>query len=130
MAVANGQLKQLDRQLSQFPALNNLEAQTKIPKVYGVLGFGGFAAFCIFFNVFGLAQLITYFVGFALPAYFSCRALDTPGRDDDTQWLTYWVLLAQLPLVSCAHPFRFLGHFRPDQLHRVCRSAHRLVLRP
>ena len=32
IAVANGQLKQLDRQLSQPPAWNNLEAQTKIPR--------------------------------------------------------------------------------------------------
>ncbi|GHJ88342.1 hypothetical protein NliqN6_4744 [Naganishia liquefaciens] len=102
MSVANGQLKQLDRQLSQYPALNNFEAQTKIPKVYAILGFGGFAAFCIFFNVFGLAQLITYFVGFALPAYFSCRALDSPGRDDDTQWLTYWVVFGLINFIESA----------------------------
>jgi receptor expression-enhancing protein 5/6 len=41
MAIANGQFKQLDRQLSQFPALNSLEAQTKVPKVYGVLSMVG-----------------------------------------------------------------------------------------
>lgn len=41
MAIANGQFKQLDRQLSQFPTLNNLEAQTKVPKVYGVLSMVG-----------------------------------------------------------------------------------------
>lgn len=91
MSIADGQLKQLDRQLSQFPALNKFEAQTRIPKVYGVLGFGGFAAFCIFFNVFGLAQMITALIGWALPAYLSCRALESPGKDDDKQWLTYWV---------------------------------------
>lgn len=41
MSVANGQLAQLDKQLSQFPVLNNLEAQTKVPKAYGVLALVG-----------------------------------------------------------------------------------------
>jgi hypothetical protein len=44
MSVANGQLAQLDKRLSQYPALNNLEAQTRIPKVYGVISLVGRSA--------------------------------------------------------------------------------------
>lgn len=42
----------------------------------------------IFFNVF--ASLLTNALGFFIPAYYSMKALQTPGNDDDTQWLTYW----------------------------------------
>jgi receptor expression-enhancing protein 5/6 len=31
-------------------------------------------------------------VGWALPAYLSFKALETPGHQDDIQWLTYWVV--------------------------------------
>lgn len=41
MAIANNNLKQLDRQLGQFPVLNSLETQTRIPKTYGVLSMVG-----------------------------------------------------------------------------------------
>jgi hypothetical protein len=38
-------------QLSKYPALNNLEKQTSVPKVYAFLGLIGFYFFLIFFNV-------------------------------------------------------------------------------
>ena len=31
-------------------------------------------------------------IGWALPAYLSVKALETPGHQDDIQWLTYWVV--------------------------------------
>lgn len=36
--VVNGQVKQLDAELSKYPVLNDIEAKTKVPKAYGVLG--------------------------------------------------------------------------------------------
>lgn len=32
--------------------------------------------------------------GFIYPLWMSCKALMTEGKDDDTQWLTYWVVYA------------------------------------
>jgi receptor expression-enhancing protein 5/6 len=48
--------------------------------------------FLIFFNLFGLASPVSNLIGWALPAYLSCGALESPGKDDDKQWLTYWVI--------------------------------------
>jgi receptor expression-enhancing protein 5/6 len=31
-------------------------------------------------------------VGWALPAYLSFKAIETPAPQDDIQWLTYWVV--------------------------------------
>lgn len=36
--------------------------------------------------------LITSLVGFVYPAYMSFKAVESVGGDDDTQWLTYWVV--------------------------------------
>ena len=45
----------------------------------------------IFFNMFGLASPVSNLIGWGLPAYLSVQAIDSPGTNDDKQWLTYWV---------------------------------------
>lgn len=40
------------------------------------------------------AQLICNIIAVAYPAYISLKALETSSKDDDTKWLTYWVLYA------------------------------------
>jgi receptor expression-enhancing protein 5/6 len=41
--------------------------------------------------MFGLASPVSNLIGWALPAYFSVHAIESPGTNDDKQWLTYWV---------------------------------------
>lgn len=51
--------------------------------------------------VFGFAaQLVCNFVGFIYPAYVSVHALESSRKDDDTKWLTYWVVFALFSLVE------------------------------
>lgn len=85
-------------QLSKYPALQRAEARTGIPKAYGVLGGAGLFSVFIFFNL--AAGFLTTLLGWALPAYFSLKALETPSQGDDTQWLTYWTVFGAFQIVE------------------------------
>jgi len=93
-------LSQLDKELSKYPALNNFEQQTSVPKVYVVLGLAALYFFLVFFNIAG--EFLVNTAGFALPAYYSLKALFSASKADDTQWLTYWVVYAFLTVVESA----------------------------
>ena len=72
--------------MSKYPALQNFEQQTSVPKVYVVLGLGALYFFFVFFNIGG--EFLVNTAGFALPAYFSLEALFSATPTDDYQWLT------------------------------------------
>ncbi|KAI1260031.1 HVA22 family TB2/DP1 protein [Xylariaceae sp. FL1019] len=91
---------QLDKELGKYPALNNLEKQTSVPKVYGVIGLVTLYFFFIVFNLGG--QLLTNFAGFIIPGYYSLSALFSSSKVDDTQWLTYWVVFALFTVMESA----------------------------
>ncbi|KAB8300245.1 hypothetical protein EYC80_000454 [Monilinia laxa] len=56
-----GTISQIDKELSKYPTLNNLEKQSSVPKVYAFLGVIAFYFFFIFFNIGG--QLLTNLAG-------------------------------------------------------------------
>lgn len=87
-------------QLNRYPVLRDLETRTKVPKAYGVLGLAVSSVVLIFFNMFGLAQPVSNLIGWALPAYLSVQAIETPGTNDDKQWLTYWVVFGSISLAE------------------------------
>lgn len=97
---AQNLVSQLDKELSKYPALNNLEKQTGAPKVYVVLGLGFVYFFMIFLNYGG--QLLTNLAGFLIPGYYSLNAIFTLTKVDDTQWLTYWVVFAFFSVIESA----------------------------
>merc|ERR1712151_475947 len=82
---AQDHMSQLDKELSKYPALNNFEQQTSVPKVYVILSLGALYFFLVFFNIAG--EFLVNTAGFAIPAYYSLEALFTSGKADDTQWL-------------------------------------------
>ena len=111
---AQAQLSQLDKELSKYPALNNFEKQTSVPKVYVILGLGALYFFLVFFNIGG--AFLVNIAGFVLPTYYSLNALFSASKVDDTQWLTYWVVYAFLTVfesaVSAVYWFPFYYTFK------------------
>ncbi|KLO11266.1 hypothetical protein SCHPADRAFT_916086 [Schizopora paradoxa] len=87
---ANYYVSQLDKELTKYPVLNNLEQRTQIPKAYAVLGAIALLAFLHLINP--LAAPVSNLIGWALPAYLSFRAIESPQTQDDVQWLTYWAV--------------------------------------
>ena len=77
--------------------LRDLEEKTGYPKVYFFLG-GLFLVSSILTAVGG-AKLIVDLVGFVYPAYMSFKSMDS-GNQDDTQWLTYWVVFSCFSIVE------------------------------
>ncbi|XP_003746161.2 receptor expression-enhancing protein 5 isoform X2 [Galendromus occidentalis] len=61
----------------------------------------GFLALAALYMIFGyFAAFICNFVGFALPAYWSMSAIESSNKNDDTKWLTYWVVFAAFSCVD------------------------------
>ncbi|KAL8821318.1 MAG: hypothetical protein Q9223_000639 [Gallowayella weberi] len=95
---AQHQIGQIDKELSKYPALNNFEKQTSIPKVYAFLGIAGIYFFLVFFNIAG--EFLVNFAGFIIPGYYSLEALFSTTKADDTQFCL--VLWMALPMTSGA----------------------------
>jgi len=88
----------LDKELSKYPYLKDLETRTKVPKVTLVLTVVSTFFSLIFFNIGG--QLITDLIAWVYPAYASFKALETPGTEDDVQWLTYWTVFGFVNVIE------------------------------
>lgn len=78
--------------------LAQLEERTKVERIYFVYGFVAFTALYLLIG-FG-STFLCNFIGFLYPAYASIKAIESKEKDDDTQWLTYWVVYATFSLVE------------------------------
>lgn len=96
MSAITAHLDAIRAQIFKISALKKhaetLEKKTKVNVEYFVVGFVALLALCVFSGFW--AGPITNFVGFVYPAYASIAAIESVGKEDDTQWLTYWVVFA------------------------------------
>ena len=87
-------------------AFTYVEERTRIPKsvqLYFVIILTGL------WLSFGYgAQLLCNLIGFIYPAYESIRAIESPPKDDDTQWLMYWAVFGLFACVDYV-TVNFLG---------------------
>jgi len=61
----------------------------------------GLAAFLGLYLMVGYgSEFLCNFIGFLYPAYASVKAIETHDKDDDTKWLTYWVIFSTFSLLE------------------------------
>ena len=100
--TAEGWRAKLDKALAEknffTDLLKKIEDKTGVRRLYLVIGLAVFLG--IYLMVGYGAQFVCNFVGFLYPAYASVKAIESRQKEDDTQWLTYWVVYSFFALVE------------------------------
>jgi len=79
-------------------ALAFLESKTGVNRLYL---FGGCVVVLSLYLVVGYASgFIVALLGFLYPAYASVKAIESTQKEDDTQWLTYWVVYSAFSIIE------------------------------
>ena len=82
----------IDEETREIEIVNKAANTLHVRRAYVVMGAGVFL-FAFLFLGFG-ASFFSHLIGFLYPAYASFKAIESHGTQDDTQWLTYWVVFA------------------------------------
>ncbi|XP_021354464.1 receptor expression-enhancing protein 5-like isoform X2 [Mizuhopecten yessoensis] len=78
--------------------LEKIEKKTGVRRLYVAIGL--LAILGLYLMIGYGAQFVCNFVGFLYPAYASIKAIESHNKEDDTKWLTYWVVYAVFSLIE------------------------------
>lgn len=92
--------QRLNYELGKYPIFGELEKRVNLPKSYLAIGFVSFYFVLVYLNVGGIGQFLANLASVIIPGYYSLVALETAGKGDDTQFLTYWVVYAFFTIIE------------------------------
>ena len=93
-----GMYTSIVNELNQYAVLTSVEETLKVDRVTFLVLLAPILVLMAVFNV-GPKPLLGG-VAMLYPMVASLRAVKSESKEDDTQWLTYWVVLAALVLVE------------------------------
>jgi len=93
---------QVNEYLEKIPVVDaqvkNLAEKLKVEKAYVAVSI--LAVLLLLVYVIGGGNFILDAVGFIYPAYCSIKAIESKEKDDDSQWLTYWLVFGLFKVVE------------------------------
>jgi len=108
--------KELHKENVFTPYLAQAEAKTGVSRLHIVMAASAVLTLIVLVCFGG--EFLMGLVSFVYPAYKSIKAIETDDRDDDTQWLMYWVVYSYvtfceffIDMILWWFPFYFTAKF-------------------